>query len=510
MKRIKKRLTALVMAAVLCSNGIVGQYEVAQAGEIVAGYSIAQILEGLLASFGISLFTAEMVQHATSPTWWETDGSAALKPYYDDLEAEYERERFKVINGGGGNPEPSPTPIPEQTPEVVPTPAPGEAVPGDIPTFSELVAPLLAGGVAAIELGQGAWECLGKAVSSLWSKCFGIPNSFSSLNEDDVKLLLNNSGHPYYNIYDYYSNDLRRYRHHVFLIGVGSYVIQNGHYKLLDVKYYIDGELYQSFSYQFGANFFSANYKNHIYNMSVFSTEDEAEAWSLNEINKKNNFSKEVIWTTPDLQDTYKNNGQLEYPQQAPRPLTIPSNDQLAELIRKLNPEINTEYSPEMAPNYIKEFIEQLKPNVNPDPNPDPDPTPDPDPDPNPDPNPDPELSPAPDPDLTPIPEDPENPDVDPDAYKADLRDVFPFCIPFDLIRLLKVFQAEPRAPVFEIPVDLEFNNPFNSQKIIDYHEVFVLDFADFEEVAKIFRAFQVVLFIIGLLMITRSQMIKG
>ena len=166
--------------------GIFGSYQTAQAAEIVAGYTAGQILESILLGFGISIFTMEMVQKGTSAAWWDTDGSAALKPYYDDLEQAYEKQRFKVINGGGGqNPEPSPTPAPGSTPIPFPTTVP---VPGDIPTFKELVAPALAGGAAVINMTQGAWECMGKAVSSLWDKIMGKYND-TAYNESYFELL---------------------------------------------------------------------------------------------------------------------------------------------------------------------------------------------------------------------------------------------------------------------------------------------------------------------------------
>lgn len=75
---------------------------------------------------------------------------------------------------------------------------------------------------------------------------------------------------------------------------------------------------------------------------------------------------------------------------------------------------------------------------------------------------------------------------------------------------MIKVFQAEPRAPVFEFPIDLELINPFNGQKVIDYHHVFKVDMNDYEDVVRILRIFQVIFFIIGLMMITRQHMIKG
>lgn len=96
-----------------------------------------------------------MIDSAQNPDWWYSeDGNAALKPYYEDLATEYEKERFKVINGGGNKPQPSPTPEPGTTPEVTPVPT------GDIPTFDELVAPALAGG--AIAWANGAFDVMGK------------------------------------------------------------------------------------------------------------------------------------------------------------------------------------------------------------------------------------------------------------------------------------------------------------------------------------------------------------
>ena len=97
-----------------------------------------------------------------------------------------------------------------------------------------------------------------------------------------------------------------------------------------------------------------------------------------------------------------------------------------------------------------------------------------------------------------------------PDDYKADLRLVFPFCIPFDLVHLIQAFEAEAQAPVFEFPLDLELENPWTGEKILDYHHTFELDMSDYEPVIKIFRIFEIIFFIIGLLMITRQHMIKG
>ncbi len=114
-----------------------------------------------------------------------------------------------------------------------------------------------------------------------------------------------------------------------------------------------------------------------------------------------------------------------------------------------------------------------------------------------------PELTPPVTPALTPLPED------DMKKYAVDLTKVFPFCIPFDLVHLFNVLNAEPVAPSFEIPIDLEFSDPFTGRKMIDYHEKFELNMEDYDSAVKIFRAFQIIMFIIGLILITRN-LIRG
>ncbi|RHE11919.1 hypothetical protein DW767_11135 [Blautia obeum] len=75
---------------------------------------------------------------------------------------------------------------------------------------------------------------------------------------------------------------------------------------------------------------------------------------------------------------------------------------------------------------------------------------------------------------------------------------------------MLKVFEAEPEAPVFKFPLDIELDNPWTGEKVVDYHHEFELDMSDYEPVIKILRIFLVIFFIVGLMMITRQHMIKG
>lgn len=82
------------------------------------------------------------------------------------------------------------------------------------------------------------------------------------------------------------------------------------------------------------------------------------------------------------------------------------------------------------------------------------------------------------------------------EGLTRDWKLVFPFCIPFDMISIIRVLSAEPQAPRFEFPIRSEKYD-------IDY--TFVIDLSDFEPVAKIFRLGETILFMIGLMTVTSS-----
>ena len=234
---------------------------------------------------------------------------------------------------------------------------------------------------------------------------------------------------------------------------------------------------------------------------------------------------KSSLWPSTDTKDDYNNNNSLpspSYPNLAVPSITLPTLDEIKELWKQGSED------EENRPTYVTNFITNhtvqptpepeptKKPEVNPNPgggtDPDPKPSASPTPAVNPDPgggtNPQPSGTPDPNPD----PDNPENPTPEEEAspYKADLREIFPFCIPFDLIHLFKVFDAEPEAPVFKFPLDLELDNPWTDEKVVDYHHEFEFDFSDYEDLIKLLRIIQIVAFITGLMMITRQQMIKG
>ena len=478
MKRIKKKLVAVILAVNMLVIGIFGSYQTAQAAEIVAGYTALEVIEGILLSFGISVFTTEMVSTLTEDPktaqdeYWRETQAAHWAEY---MEAAYEEERKK---GGGGS---------------GPTPTPG-VTGSDIPSFKEVIQNMKNTGkiVLGAAAGAGVWECMSKAVSSLWNKMMGrmdVDIDSSKIDKEALDII-SQSGFSYYQYRSYPYYQVRKYKEGSF------YVIGYGWYRVAGSEFYEKDKngVWKLNSTVSKDEYVSGEYQNiGSTNIPQFTNYADGIEWSKKVRANADKYKKENIWVHPDLQDTYKNNGKLEYPQQAPQPLQIPSIAQLTDLANKLKT------NPQQSPNSVQELIDQLKQNPQPQPTVAPNPNPDPNPNPNPNPN----------PEVTPKPDD-TNSDVNPDDYKADLRLVFPFCIPFDLVHLIQAFETEPEAPVFEFPFDLELENPWTGKKILDYHHVFKLDMSDYEPVIKIFRIFEIIFFIIGLLMITRQQMIKG
>lgn len=469
-------MTAVMLALAVMCGTLMGNYQEAQAAEIVAGIGALEIIEGILLSFGFSVMTSEMIgtltkdpDAAKQEEWNEIQAAF----WQDQLEAQYESARKKKMES------PSPTPEPDD-----------DNKDKTIPTFKELMQKYKDTGkiVLGSAAGYGVWDCMKEAVGNLWDKIFGtVSQPVNDVPEDMVDLIVD-SGCPYY-MYTVYTDGAT----YLYLGGVGSYYYPNRVDLFNGAYMYTNGKLTSKSSGM--SSFFSTNYL--VTNLPKFSSYQEGQAYYEQQCEDAKKYKKENIWVHPDLQETYQNNGKLEYPQEAPQPLNVPSIDQLAELATKLSPDANPSYDPSMTPEYVAELIKQLQATE----------TPAPQPTTKPDVNP--TLAPNPTSSPTGTPEDP-TPEEEASPYKADLREVFPFCIPFDLIHLLKVFEADAEAPVFEFPLDIELDNPWTGEKVVDYHHTFKLDMSDYEPVVKILRIFQVVFFIIALMLITRQQMIKG
>lgn len=530
---------AVILAITILGTGLIGSYTTVPAAEFSAGalaaYETLEWITAALAGAGFTISVKELLKPRKSEIekdlgkdidwdnydWGDMLDSPAAQDQIDELD--------KTINKLYGNASAkwkemyekslSPTPTPESSPDQ-PQPSPPVTVapidPDKVtpPGWDTLRKASMKNGYLA--LGAATYWCLKEAISSLWNKIMGRPDNVDSgLSEDEVNFILS-SGCPYYLQFVFYNGTYR-----LHLLGSGSFLTSRSLYasgkcfeydknlKVLNTSE--GGFVTTSFNPKY-----NGNVRSRITNLPEFENYDAGHKWSEQELaNAKKQPPKTAIWVSPNLKNDYDNNKSPSIPATAPAPaIKIPSLDDLKDLQNRGN-SANDDERPSIILDWLKNHYTNpsTDPNPKPDPDPNPNPDPKPDPDPNPDPKPDPDPNPDPDPDpkptTAPKPDD-TNTDVNPDDYKADLRLVFPFCIPFDLIHLIQAFETEPEAPVFEFPFDLELENPWTGKKILDYHHVFKLDMSDYEPVIRIFRIFEIIFFIIGLLMITRQQMIKG
>ena len=118
--------------------------------------------------------------------------------------------------------------------------------------------------------------------------------------------------------------------------------------------------------------------------------------------------------------------------------------------------------------------------------------------------------------------DEPLDPDVpDPDRPIEDIIDenegefyptaldwttIFPFCIPFDIIYLVDKFNVRGQAPVITLPI--VYPTSIRGAMGSDRYEV-VIDFNDYVTIRNIIRVFLILLFIAGLMKITRN-LIRG
>lgn len=97
-------------------------------------------------------------------------------------------------------------------------------------------------------------------------------------------------------------------------------------------------------------------------------------------------------------------------------------------------------------------------------------------------------------------------PAVPPAASEFDLSlaNFFPFCIPFDFAKFISVFKAEPEAPTFK----WKFPVGKDSSGII--YEEYIISLEQFDTVAFWCRKLELLAFIVGLMLATRSMFIRS
>lgn len=543
MKRIKTRALALLLSCSVLATGIVGGYEKVQAASLSAGAALAgeslNFLESLFMAGGMSLGLDMILKTQNDINNWDWGellddplNQDQLKDAEDKIGKLYygATEAYKKThgNGSGTTPSPAPTSSPDISPPVTVAPInPDDLdIPEDWATLKKNATDkgLLAMGAATAycvkEAVKGWWDDIMKTeeqnverdnpenpfigkkyLGSIVTKCANSSGDTETMTtyiydlSGNIKQLQVNekeisNGIPFFNLSASGEDEV-----------VGSYYVFNRSWSGVSSGY-DSSSIYNYHVWPL----ISADY--HIYVPLVNidgSVEKEAGQKSL---------SKTSLWPSVDLKDDYDNNRSPNFPELATPTLRLPSLDEIKDLWKQGSDD------EENRPTYVTNFIT----NHTVQPTPEPKPTKKPEVNPNPGggTDPDPEPTPSTTPAVVPDPgggsgggsgtEKPDNPKPEDEIapYKADIKKVFPFCIPFDLVHLFEVFDAEPEAPVFTIPIELKVDNPFTGKSIVDYEDSIKIDLSDYEQPIKVIRIFEVIFFLIGLMLITRSHMIKG
>ena len=143
--------------------------------------------------------------------------------------------------------------------------------------------------------------------------------------------------------------------------------------------------------------------------------------------------------------------------------ICLPDKESIPSLIPDVLENITNQIKPDLSPSDQVDFDTNIRPNA------------------------DPSTGPILDPNLK-------------DWFVNGLNDKFPFCIPFDLINLVSVLDAEPKTPYWEIP--FVFDKVGVDEKII-------IDLSKFDTVAEICRWIETFAFC-GFLIIKTRGLIRG
>lgn len=505
MKRIKTCLLALLLSCCLVTVGIVTPCRQAQAAEVVAGMETIDFLISLAASAGFTIGVADLlgksrdeVKDWDSYDWGNLLDDPASQKQIDDTEKQIEDyynnavKDWYVKHGGQLSPSPAPTTTPQPPVTVAPIDPDTVEPPIDWDTLKKN-----AEKTGVLSMVGATLACMRDGLAAFWDDVVN-PVQVDEELSDSIKDIIKSSGYPYY-MYTVYNQGKVNEHRYLYLAGRGSFyysnraVLRGGSLEYKNEKLTYDRS---------NGSFVEVGYKTDFYksNMPKYSSLEEGKAWSDEQINKKKIPKAAII---PDLtrKQTYDNNASIGDSTSSgsgsspgsdtdnPFNFKIPTIDEIKDFLKDLMGS-DEDDQPAKVTNFITNHTVQ--------------------------------PTPAPNPTTAPKPggggsgggtTDPDNPDSDDtdlDNYKADLRDVFPFCIPFDLIHLLNVLDAEPEAPVFKIPIDLEAGNPFTGDKIVDYHSEMVIDLSDYDDAIKVIRILEIIAFLLGLMLITRQQMIKG
>ena len=538
MKRIKTRALALLLSCCLCLMYVLNGYEDVQAADLSAGAlqygTDLSFLEGLFMSAGAGALGLDMLLKTKNDInnwdWGDVLDSPASQGQIDKANETIEKLYNNAVKDWhekhGGNSDPTPTPLPDVSPPVTVAPINPDDVapPEDWGTLKKN-----AQGKGILAMGAATAYCVKEAVKGWWNDLSRYSISNTELTVDDTAQDLINKNavsFPYYVYTEYHWNNGNygtAVTKQLTFLGEGScigyissygdlYVYHVGHCENYrndynngvqsPLSFYMtmDPKTYKRSSYAIDG---TTGYRT---NLPIFQNENDALAYVDAYLNTKiRKFPKTALWPSTDLKDDYDNNRSPNLPELVTPALRLPTLDEIKNLWQQGSDDEDNR--PIYVTNFITDHVLQTTPEPEPPAKPDAKPTP--------------TIAVVPDPGggsgsggsgsgTNPDNPKPENPEDEVKPYTADLKDVFPFCIPFDLIHLFEVLDAEPEAPVFKIPIELKVDNPFTGKSIVDYEDTIKIDLSDYEQPIKVIRIFEVIFFLIGLMLITRSHMIKG
>ena len=482
MRKKFKRIVPFVLVGVLASSFVMTNYDKAREVKAVVGVddlAVAGLVTTLLLAYG----------YATTQYYNNTDGANALA---DEWEEEYNQARLTVINGGGGSDNGDDD---DDKNKFEDTDGDGKITEKDIPPYSNFLTK------NAVTLSANASLLLAPIVTKFICDSTGMfkndnPSTLLDIKQSANSLLINNNidvnsfSHSIESVLSWNKNNKNANRiYEAYYFNTGYFYKQTSGYigyvikpPYVHVVYNTDstkGDNYAFLQEKTGLNGGTFNLDNYEYlhvNGEIFD--------SMNDDYLNNS---RVDWVTPELQDTFDNKGNLELlPSFDPlASYSMASQQALQELLSNL---ASSSLAPAQQLDLVNKFITGLKTSETPEPSPNPDPSPEPNPNP-----------------------DPSNPDngdgdnsgdsdIDKGSFVRDLRNLFPFCIPFDLIDCIRLFNAEPQTPKIDFPIHFPIVN-------VDY--TFTIDLKDFDGVAKICRSMFLIMFIIGLVFATRP-LIRG
>lgn len=252
------------------------------------------------------------------------------------------------------------------------------------------------------------------------------------------------------------------------------------------------------------------------FNKGRYSTSEKIYPLASDVFIVKNTF----VWTDTISAQVSEGACPQEVPEVAPWRKSVDIPDEWRVINPNETPEQNPDDKPEVLPVVIP--IHPTKPDTKPDTetteNPDTETTENPDKDKDPDKKKNPVVNPIINPDTGNVIDPNTGWDIDPSTGKlinpntgelvdpdmsnpsslankfGDITKLFPFCIPFDLVRLIKGMNAEKKPPVFH------FEHEFKS---IDYTFVVDVDLSDYDKYIKLFRYGMQIFYILALMFLT-------